>query len=338
MVDELENRTRKLGEIGEKRAIIEVVSKYISKPGFSEYLFFPEDTRDIVPIAPRLLFSIDGYSINSVKLPWRTLSDVGWCAVVGAISDHVCKGGLPRDIVVSIGLTRDYTIGDLDDLMNGIYDAVKKYNLRLVGGDLNSTNDPWIDIAVLSYTPVKKPPRRCCGKPGDLVIVTGIYGAMGYVSIHGLEESNRVKWVVENTRRPIVYLETAIVIASNYRFINATMDTSDGLGYTLLEISQLSNSGIVLEKYPKYYSELEKICSSEDCFWKYILSGGEEYGTVIVVSEKHLDKVIDYLNKLHIPFEIIGRFVDKKPHLYYKELVLDNLFIKWDQFRGWIVI
>ncbi|MEM4532295.1 MAG: AIR synthase related protein [Desulfurococcaceae archaeon] len=332
----MENRNRKLSEIGEKKAIYDIISKYISKPVYGEYLYFPEDCRDIYPIAPRILFSIDGYSIKSAKLPWRTLSDIGWCAVVNAISDHVCKGGLPRDIVVSIGLTGENTIGDLEDLMNGIEDAVKTYRLRLLGGDLNVTADPWINVAVLSYTSIKKPPRRCCGKLGDLIIATGIYGAMGFLSIHGLEESMSIKWIVENTRRPIVYLETAFIISQYYRFINASMDSSDGLGYTLLELSRLSNKGILLKNHPRYYSELDKICGSEECIWKYVLNGGEEYGSVIVIQEEYVNRVVDYLNKLRIPHEVIGKFIDKPPHLYYGDTILDDYVKQWDQFKGWI--
>ena len=77
-----------LRDLGEKSVIEKIISRYISKPGYGEYLDFPNDARDIIPIAPRILFSIDGYALDKVKLPWRTMRDVGYAAVVGAISDR----------------------------------------------------------------------------------------------------------------------------------------------------------------------------------------------------------------------------------------------------------
>ncbi|OYT39201.1 MAG: thiamine-monophosphate kinase [Desulfurococcales archaeon ex4484_58] len=287
----MEIRGKKLGEIGEKRIIREIISKYISKPSWDEHLGLLDDARDFLPIAPRILFSIDGYSLEKAMLPWRNYRDIGWCIVVGGISDHIVKGGIPREIMVSIGLPSDTLVDDLVELFNGIREAVEQYNLRLLGGDLNESKTPWISVSVISYTSAKKPPSRCCGSPGDKVVVTGYYGAMGYVVLHGLEEASGKGWVVKYTRRPIVYLETAIIIASNYRVIHSSMDVSDGLGSTLLELIRVSGKGIVLEDKPFYYNELDEECGSdEECLWRHILNGGEEYGSVLIIDRNYVDR------------------------------------------------
>jgi len=324
-----------LMDLGEKSVIEKIISRYLSKPGYGEYLDYPNDARDIIPIAPRILFSIDGYALDKVKLPWRTMRDLGYTAVVGAISDHVCKGGIPRDIVISLGLPRDMKIDDLVELLEGVREAIEQYKLRYIGGDLNESPTPWIDIAVISYTSVKKPPSRCCVKVGDKIIVTGVYGAMGYVAIHGLNEASKQKWVVEATRRPRLYLETAFIIGKYYRSINASMDVSDGLGYTLLELSKLSGYGIALRNHPVYHSELNEICYDAFCKWRYVLNGGEEYGVVLSIDSKWVDKVARDLEMYNVPFSIIGEVVNMEPGLYIDGKHVEDLVITWDQFKGW---
>ncbi len=332
----MEAGDKTLGDIGEKRVIEEIISKYIAKPFFDEHLGFPNDARDLLPMAPRILFSIDGYSLSRAKLPWRSYSDLGYSAIVGAVSDHLVKGGFPRDIMVSIGFPPDTSIDVFKEFFEGIGEALNEYGLRLLGGDLNVSNDPWIDVAVLSYTSAKKPPGRCCGFVGDKVIVTGLYGAMGYVVLHGFEEASRVEWVVENTRRPHIYPGLAVVVSMNYRVIHASMDVSDGLGYTLLELARLMNHGIELHGFPKYYRGVEELCRDDLCMLKYLLNGGEEYGAVLFVDKNMYEYVLDYLYKLEIPATVVGEVVDKSPHIYYRGETIDDLVIEWDQFRGWI--
>jgi len=328
-------RGKKLSELGEKKVIEEVIARYVAKPSWDEYLEVPDDARDVLPGGPRILFSIDGYSLEKILLPWRTLRDAGWCAVVGAISDHIAKGGVPRDLLVSLGMPSTTSVENLIEIFEGIRDATTEYRLRLLGGDLNESRSPWIDVAVLSYTSAKKPPRRCCGKVGDEVIATGVYGAMGYVVIHGIEESARVNWVIEATKKPRVYVETAIAISLYYRAIHASMDVSDGLGYTLIEMSRAMSRGIELVEEPEYYRELDGVCKDLECLWKYILNGGEEYGVVLVVDQRYTSALLDYLHKLGIPAKLIGRVVDKEPHIYLREKNIERYVKFWDQFRGW---
>lgn len=331
----MEGGEERLLDVGEKQAIRRVLSKYVSKPTYGEQLGLLDDVRDLIPSAPRLTFSIDGYSIDKVRLPWRDLSDVGWCSVVGAISDHVAKGSTPRDIVVALGVPSDWSLRDLDEFYRGVHEACVKYGLRLLGGDLNESSEPWVTVAVIGYTGVKKPPRRCCGRPGDVVVATGIYGAMGYVSIHGIDKAEQTHWVVKYTKRPIVYAEVSIAIAQNYRFIHASMDVSDGLGSTLLYLINEMKHGVDLMDKPMYVNELNEVCVDEECIWRNVLNGGEEYGVVLIIDNAFRERIIDYLAKFKIPFKEIGLVNDKPPHLYLNGKVVDNLVLEFDQFIGW---
>ncbi len=330
----MENRQKEL--VSEETLLENIVKKFISSRIPGEYLEYPDDAKDLMMNGPKILVNVDGTSIKSVKLPWRNYSDVGWTVIVGAISDHLVKGSFPRDVFVSIGLNRKDADKVLEELYMGISDAVKHYNLRLLGGDLNSSDDPWISVTIIGFTSAKKPPRRDTAKPGDKIIVTSVYGAMGYVALNNLFQ-NPPEWIVKATKRPKVYLEVAAIIASHYRSIHASIDVSDGLGYSLYEISRRTRYRIELYKKPQYYQELEEYCNSDKCLWEYILNGGEEYGAVICVDKKQVDEVLDFLKKFNIPHEEIGTVIDADPGLMIKGIGKVKLR-RWDQFSGWIDI
>lgn len=335
MVDGLGAKGDRLGEVGEKEAIARVIAKYISKPNKWERLGVLDDARDLIPRSPRITFSIDGFSLNSVKLPWRSLSDIGWCSIVATVSDHVVKGSAPREVMVSLGLPRDWSLNMLDEFYKGVYEAVSEYGLRLLGGDLNVSSDPWVSVSIIGYSPIKKPPSRCCGKVGDVVIATGIYGAMGFVNKHGFIEASRHEWVINATKRPKPHLDLSIVISSNYRYINASMDVSDGLGYTILELSKTMGKGVELINYPHYHTELDAICLSDICLWEYVLNGGEEYGSVLIVDPLHIGRITSMLDKFHVPYRIIGSVINEEPGIYFKGGKLSAEINTYDQFIGW---
>ncbi|MEM1732370.1 MAG: thiamine-phosphate kinase [Desulfurococcaceae archaeon] len=321
-------------DLSEEEIVDLIARNIVSKPGVTEHLSYPEDARDLLPRAPRILFSLDAYSISSLKLPWRNYNDVGWSALTGAISDVIAKGGTPYACMVGLGIRKEMWRETLLDMIMGLKEASDFYNVHIFGGDTNISNDPWIAISVIGFTTAKKPPSRNGLKPGDHIVVTGIYGAMGYVAIHGFEKSIPQKWVIELTKRPRTFSEVANVISNNYKGVSASMDVSDGLGYTLETMSKLSGYGIDLFNPPKRPMELDDICAHDlHCIWEYVLVGGEEYGVVMGIREKWLEKVTRDLDYFKVPYSIIGKVKEAPPGVYINGVRFK--IKRYDQFRGW---
>ncbi|MEM4717419.1 MAG: thiamine-phosphate kinase [Desulfurococcaceae archaeon] len=329
-----EEHAKKICELLEEEIVSVIASKLVTKPGIGEHLFYPEDARDLIPRGPRIIYSIDAYSINSLKLPWRTYSDIGWTSLTGAVSDVLSKGGIPHASLIALGLTCNTNLGELVEFVNGLLEAAKHYHVKILGGDTNYSLEDWIAVTVLGFTSAKIPPSRGGMRPGDYIIVTGVYGAMGYLAIHGIEKSISEKWVIDLTKRPISRIETGYVIGEYYRLISATMDVSDGLGYTLYTMSALSGYGIDIETPPRTPPQILSICGENiRCMLDYTLIGGEEYGVVIVVKPKGLDNIVKELEHFKIDFEIIGRVIDTLPGVFHKG---ERLSIKrYDQFKKW---
>ncbi len=320
--------------------IVEHILKYVSKPVFGERLGVGDDARDILVHAQRILFSIDGYSLESAMLPWRSLSDVGWCLVSSIVSDIVSKGGFPYGLMLSIGVPRDWGLDVIDELYSGVLDACREYRCRLLGGDTNLSDKPWASIACIGFTSSAYPPSRSGARPGDTVIATGLYGCMGVVVFDGVEEASRLEWVVDCTRRPTVLTRLAYIISSYSKTIHASMDVSDGLGYTLYTIARSSKVSIVIDNLPKHHSSLREYCRDDiECIVKRVFNGGEEYGVVLVVDSNRVDDLVKDLELYDIPYSIIGKVSREKhepPYIiaWHKPLEI----YRWDQLSGWTKI
>ncbi len=325
----------KLSDLGEEEVVNQILS-LVDKSLKGENLPPGDDARDVLIGNTKLIVSIDGYSIKSVKLPWRSISDVGWCAVTSVISDTISKGGYPYIILASIGMPKEWSVNECLDLIKGIRDACNEYNIRFLGGDTNESSDPWISVASIGYTYVGKPPSRYNARPNDYIVVTGYYGAMGVVALDGIEKASKLDWVVRYTRRPKLYTKLTDVIHRHSNYIHASMDVSDGLGYTLYTIAKLSNVSLKISKKPRYYHELNNYCSDEIKLWDYILSGGEEYGVVLSIGRSGVRKFCSELDRYDIPYEVIGR-VSKRSKEYIEIAGYGSYTPKrWDQFKGWI--
>ncbi|MEZ0394178.1 MAG: thiamine-phosphate kinase [Desulfurococcaceae archaeon] len=321
----------RLRDAGEDAAI-EAISRFLGNTRLGS-LSHPDDARDAIPLGPRLVFNVDGYSIRSLALPWRSLADIGWSAVVGALSDHYAKGSVPAYAMVALGLDPGWEIGQLEELARGLWEAARAHGVEIVGGDTNSAGDPWIAVAVIGFSSARRLPGRRGMGPGDRIVVTGTYGAMGFVSLRGIEEAGRRGWVVELTRRPRPDPRVAFAVQAAHELLRASMDVSDGLGYTLLHLSRLNGVGIVLEDLPPHPSELEEECGGDrECLWRYVLSGGEEYGCVFAVGEDG-KRFLEELDGMGVEYKVVGRAVEGPPGVFVKG-VGEARFLAWDQFAG----
>ncbi len=333
----MEFNNKQLILVGEDYIVEEVIKPRLSKPGPGDSLGPLDDARDLIPRGPRLVFSIDGGSISGMKLPWRTYADIGWAAVTGALSDHLAKASYPYGFMVAVGVQPSLGIGSLNELISGVYAASKHYGVKYLGGDTNSARDGWIAVSVIGFTTAKKLPRRDGARPGDAIVVVGEYGAMGLIAMHGSGISEIMPWIKDATQRPTINMALAEVVAQNYRWIHASMDVSDGLGYTLYKVS--IESGILSRVYrmPPVRSEVWEACSyDEKRVWEAVLNGGEEYGAVFYVDPGGLKHFTSQLEEAGITYSIVGEALQDKPGLRIGDYKPGELTIyRWDQFRTW---
>jgi len=314
-----------------ERKVVMNILKHLDRRG---ELPLGDDIADFNLKNLRIGLKIDGFSAYNSKLPWSKWSDLGWKAVTATVSDCIVKGSRPIALVASIGSPTKEGQQIIEDMVEGIVEACRYYNVPYLGGDTNaSKEDVWIDVAVISVFETKPLPRNGA-RPGNIVLATGEYGLTGsafhayYANLtHIMENYPRM---LEYSARPRASLNLLEVLKSNRDCFTASMDVSDGLAFTLGEVAKASKVDIYVDKVllpREVYSYSEKAGINPFSLAFY---GGEEYGAVLAVKEKCLNHVISELERRGIKVSVYGKVRKGEGQVWFKGKTLTC--IGWDHF------
>jgi len=222
-------------------------------------------------------------------------------AVVMNISDFAAKGVKPIAILVSLGLPIKLTRRDIEEIGKGLNAGARQYDAYIIGGDTGEASDLVISLSLFGIAKKDALILRSGAKPGDLVAVTGPFGKptaglkilLDGFKAHG---ENR-KILVESVLIPHARLKEGLAL-SKTKAITATIDSSDGLAWSLHEIANASKVGFLINKLPiaeeaEEFAEINRLDRLE-----LTLYGGEEYELVLTIkpnlwrkAEKAVEKV-----------------------------------------------
>lgn len=220
--------------------------------------------------------------------PGMTLGQAARKAVVATVSDFAAKGVQPRGLLVSLGLAAPVRLSTLNEIASGLKKGAREYHCRIIGGDTSETDDLVIDCIGFGFAEVGRILRRDGAKPGDIVGVVGDFGrtTAGLQILLGKRRRwpDRFSKLVHSVLHPSAKLETGLKLART-GFVNSSIDSSDGLAWSLHEIARLSNVNIVLERIPatrdvEAFAKEMRLPAEE-----LSLFGGEEYGLVMTVQK-----------------------------------------------------
>src|ERR671916_1569540 len=98
-------------------------------------------------------------------------------SIVSCVSDLAAKGVRPYAAVISLGLPNNYSIQrpDIEGLAEGFAIASKEFGVKIVGGDTNEAAELVIDCTIIGFNRFKVP-TRSGAKPGDYVVISGLFG------------------------------------------------------------------------------------------------------------------------------------------------------------------
>jgi thiamine-monophosphate kinase len=249
---------------------------------------------------------LEGIHFN---LTYTPLKHLGYKSVIRGISDIYAMNGEPCQILVSIGISKRFSVEDLEGLYEGIYLACEKYKIDLVGGDTTSSLTG-LTIGVTAIGKVDKAlsVRRNGAKPNDLICVTGDLGA-SFMGLQLLERERKLfksnpgfqpdltgyEYVVSRQLKPEFPSEIINDLGKIELLPTSMIDISDGLASDLLHICKSSNTGC------KIYSE--KIPVDQETFKvaeefkidpiTVALNGGEDYELLFTLPLEHFGIVRD---------------------------------------------
>ena len=159
-------------------------------------------------------------------LTYITLQHLGWKSAMVNISDIFAMNGTPRQMTVSLALSKRFTVEDIEQFYSGLRAACDKWGVDIVGGDTTSSYTGLaISITCIGEARKEDIVYRNGAKETDLVCVSGDLGA-AYMGLQLLEREKAVYYqMVEEAKRKHATSSTTTPDASS---LTASTTTPDG--------------------------------------------------------------------------------------------------------------
>lgn len=215
-------------------------------------------------------------------------------AVVATVSDFAAKGVRPMAFMVSLSLPSLIDRRSIQEIGVGLAKASSEYNCRIIGGDTGESKDFVIDSIGAGVANPNRLIRRSGAKPGDFVAVTGAFGK----SAAGLKillsrkgaKSREERKLARTVLLPQARLAEGLSLAKTGA-VTSSIDSSDGLAWSLHEIARSSNVSIGLDKVPvdrdaERFARRIGVSAVE-----LALYGGEEYELVVTIRAREFSRV-----------------------------------------------
>ncbi len=249
-------------------------------------------------------------------------SEIAEKSIAVSISDIASMGGEPKFILSTIGfpkclkpsltLNKNQTL--MDGLLHGITNSCDLYNVKLIGGNVTTSEKLFLDITVLGEVEECKIIRRSGAKVGDLVFVTGTLGdsSLGLKLLkHG--DGFESESIASAHKAPKPRIEIGRKL-SELDLASSMIDVSDGLLIDLERITTCQGVGaeIYVQKIPLSDNYVKLISRFEDDIFKLSLTGGEDYELLFTSPKECKDEVKRLSTSAGINISEIGSVTNEK--------------------------
>lgn len=251
-----------------------------------------KDTR--VLVSTDLL--VEGIHFDLTYVP---LKHLGYKAAVVNFSDIYAMNGHPRQITVSLAISKRFTVEHIEELYSGIRLACEIYGVDLVGGDTTTSRSGLvISITAIGDAPQDRIVYRSGAKDTDLICVSGDLGA-AYMGLQLLEREKVAsagrpdfqpnfggkEYLIERQLKPEARRDVIENLAKHGIVPTAMMDISDGLSSELLHICKDSAVGcrVYEDRIPIDY---QTAIMAEELNMNLVtaaMNGGEDYELLFTI-------------------------------------------------------
>ncbi|MDR1405644.1 MAG: thiamine-phosphate kinase [Prevotellaceae bacterium] len=199
-------------------------------------------------------------------LTYTPLQHLGYKLVTAGVSDIYAMNAMPRQILLSAGVSKRFAVEDLETLYDGVKIACEHYGLDLAGGNTTaSLTGLTLHITAVGEAPEEKIVYRSGGKKTDLLCLSGDLGA-AYMGVQLLEREKRVfdgnplkqpqlegyNYILQRHLKPEARRDIIDLLAQNGIVPTAMINVRNGLASDALHLCKQSHCGvrIYLERLP----------------------------------------------------------------------------------------
>lgn len=240
-------------------------------------------------------------------LTYVPLKHLGYKAAMVNLSDIYAMNGTPRQLTVSLALSKRFCIEDIEDLYAGIRLACEQHGVDIVGGDTTSSLTRLaISITCIGEARKEDIVYRNGAKETNLICVTGDLGA-AYMGLQLLEREKAVfkgekeiqpdfagkEYLLERQLKPEARRDIIRKLAEAGVKPTAMMDISDGLSSELMHICTQSKVGcrIYEEHLPIDYQTAVMAEELNMNVTTCALNGGEDYELLFTIPIADHEKI-----------------------------------------------
>lgn len=249
---------------------------------------------------------LEGVHFDLIYTP---LKHLGYKAAIVNFSDIYAMNGRPKQITVSLGVSKRFTVENLEDIYAGITLACENYGVDLVGGDTSaSLTGLIISITCIGEAEKDKIVYRDGAGENDLICVSGNLGS-AYMGLQLLEREKLVfegqqenvqpdfsgkEYILQRQLKPEARKDIIERLAEKGIQPTAMMDISDGLSSELIHICSQSNVGcrVYEDKIP---INMQAAVMAEELNMNIVtaaLNGGEDYELLFTCKLEDYEKII----------------------------------------------
>ena len=256
-------------------------------------------------------------------LTYIDMQHLGYKSAMVNISDIFAMNGTPRQLIVSIALSKRFCVEDLEDFYQGLRLACDKWGVDIVGGDTTSSYTGLaISITCIGEADKDDIVYRKGAKDTDLICVSGDLGA-SYMGLQLLEREKRVyyqqvdeaqkkndkraleelkhfqpdfagkEYLLQRQLQPEARGDIIQKLREAHIHPTAMMDISDGLSSEILHICKQSHVGcrIYEKNIPIDYQTAIMAEEFNMNVTTCAMNGGEDYELLFTVPIGDYEKV-----------------------------------------------
>lgn len=255
---------------------------------------------------------LEGIHFNLEYVP---LKHLGYKAAVVNFSDIYAMNGQPTQIVVGVGISKRFSVEDMEALFAGIRLACDEYGVDIVGGDTcASMTGLTISITCLGIAKEQDIVYRNGAKVNDLICVSGNLGS-AYMGLQLLERERLAynpqstihypqstdipafegrEYLLERQLKPEARRDIIAQLHKAGIKPTAMMDISDGLSSEMMHICTQSKVGCAIyeDKLPIDYQAAALAEEMNMNIVTCCLNGGEDYELLFTCDIKDYEKLI----------------------------------------------
>ncbi|MDU1904390.1 MAG: thiamine-phosphate kinase [Dysgonomonas sp.] len=305
----------KLGEFGLIKHLTNTVklrngSSVLGVGDDAAILSYSDSSQTRVLVTTDLL--LEGIHFDLMYVP---LKHLGYKSAVVNFSDIYAMNGQPKQITISLGISKRFSVEDLEEFYSGIYLACEQYGVDVVGGDTSaSLTGLAISITCIGEGIEGQVVTRNGAKETDIICVSGDLGA-AYMGLQLLEREKAVfkgeadfapdfagkEYLLERQLKPEARKDIIESLAKENIIPTSMIDISDGLSSELIHICTQSGTGcrIYEERIPVDYQTAVMAEQFNMNVTTVALSGGEDYELLFTVP-LHTHDIVSKMKGVHV--------------------------------------